>query len=570
MNRLEYIFIALFLIFGFSSFAQVKDKGYNEEVVIIGSTNPTVNQSKKINLMPDEPVQPEINTDFKFNPINKYFLTPSGFVPVKPANIKVYGINDIYNNIVKVGFGTRISPYAEFFHTQVHKGKYKFDLHVGSHSTLSGIKDYTDTKYSNSVAEAGFSKYFKYHTLEFNAGYRFKSFRYFYQKNLINDSTFDSNNYKQGYNLIFFNSKFFSSYKNNDNIHHSVNLGGYYLFNKRSGTFAPADELNVSAKTDLHKAYNVSDILEYQHLGGSADIEYYRNNGVLNTTDSNFSITSSNDVLISLTPYFKARYGIVAFKAGINFSYLNMLEGSHFRVFPDLYVNVNLYPEYLEFYAGIDGKYRKNSFKMLSTENMFIDNILPDTWKADKARFFGGFRGNISKIIGFNMNISWTAFNDEYFYTSTIPPDSTLNAFKIKTDDGSVTEFNSQVSYNLTGNVEIYTTYNFRFYNLDSLLAPAGKNLSEMKIGGSFLLAGRFKPWTEVTFNGVRYGLSSDNLTRIKLDTYVDFNLGIDYYHDENLSAFIKVTNLLNKNYQKYYMLPGYGIEFMFGVGYKF
>ncbi len=563
-----------------NEFVQAQNKAakdHNEQVVIIGSTDPTVNQSRKINLMPEEPVQPKIKKDFTFVPINKYFYTPSKFTPIKPASFSSYVAEDIYNNVIKAGFGTRLSPYAEFFHSQAHKRKYKFDFHALHHSTFGKVKGFTPAPASNSLAEAGYTQYFKKHTLEFNAGYQYRNNRNYLDTALVYDENNDT--LKLAYNLFFFNTSYSSNYKNNRKLHHQVNVGGYYFFNKRQQDFyTQADELNVQTDFDFHKAFRVTDVLDYQHMGGAGKIEYFRNNGIINPINSTVDSLPANDILVSLTPYFKARYGIISFKAGINFSYLYAVESGHFRIFPDLTVNVNLLPEYLELYAGADGGYQKNSYKRLTTENPFIAPGIPGTWKTDKFRIYGGFKGNIAKKVGFNMQIAWSAFDNEYFYLSLYDKLLYLsnfnNNFLVINDNGKLLSFNTQLTYNVTDNFNFYAAYQYNSYTLDSLSAATGKLRSQLKAGGSVLIRNRFKPWIEVVYVGKRDALSVSSafsaIGQIELDGFTDISLGMDYYHNENFSAFLNITNLLNKKYEYFYHHPTYGVEVMLGVGYKF
>jgi len=136
------------------------------------------------------------------------------------------------------------------------------------------------------------------------------------------------------------------------------------------------------------------------------------------------------------------------------------------------------------------------------------------------------------------------------------------------------TNFNFQLTYDITNKANAYISYNFNSYNLDTLVTPSGKILSELKVGGYYMIKGKFKPWTEIIYVGKRYTLNITNAfispQEIKLKGFVDLNLGLDYYHTENLSGFIKFNNILNNKYQYFYQHPAYGIEIMIGVGYKF
>jgi hypothetical protein len=582
MNRSKHPAIRLFALFMTlfitgQSIAQ-NQQGHHEEVVIIGSTDPVVNQSKKINLMPEQPVQPEVNTDYKFVPINKYFYTPAVFSPIKPASFRSYIANDIYNNVIRLGFGTRISPYGEIFHSQAHKGKYKFDFHALHHSTFGKIDGYTDAPSSRSLAEAGFTRYLKTHTLEFNAGYEYKTNRNYYDSN--DADTINTDSLKIAYNLFFFDGVLSSNYKNNKSLHHQIKLGGYYFFNKRQQDYYnQSDELNIFTDLDVHKSFRVTDVLDYQRLGVAGRIEFYQNNGIIDYTNG-IDSSSVINVLASATPYFKARYGIMGFKAGVNLSYLYNDSDSHFRVFPDIYINVNLMPEYLELYAGADGKYEKNSYKKMAYENPFISPLITDRWTAEKIRVFGGFKGNIAKQVSFNVEISWSTFSDDYFFISLYQDNTPVqkygNTFMIANDDGNRLTFKTQVSYNLLRKANVYFSYQYHSYNLDSLPEPSGKLLSELRVGGSYLIRNKFKPWAEILYTGKRQALNANNnfttdpYNIIELTGFADINIGMEYYHNEHLSGFLRITNLFNNKYQYFYKHPNYGIEVMFGVGYKF
>ena len=578
MNKKKtFIYLLIFIQFiNAPVFAQNNNKKHNEKVVIVGSTEPVVTQSRKINLTPGKPVQPDIKKDFDFTPKDKYFKAPSKFTPIKPATFRTGGNNDIYNNVIKAGFGTRISPYAEFFHSQSHKGKYKFDFHASHHSSFGNIKGYTDTKYSKSLAEAGYTRFFKQQIVKFNLGYDYNTNKNYFPSTIADSLNTDS--LKLAYNDFFFNTTITSNYRNKKRLHHTINIGGYYFFNKISQNYYnKSNELNIYTDFDLHKSFRVTNLLEYQYLGGNGKIKYYRNNGISDITNG-IDSSAVNSALISLTPYFKARYGILSFKAGINLSYLYSQKSSHFRVFPDINITVNLFPEYLELYAGSDGNYERNGFKKLVSENPFVSQTIPENWKATKIRFYGGFKGNIAKKVDFNMQINWSMFDNEYFYISTFNDFTQVqpydNMFFIENDNGSLLNFNFQLTYDISNKANAYVSYNYNSYNLDNLVNPSGKILSELKVGGYYMIKGKFKPRAEIIYVGKRYTLNITNAfispQEIELKGFVDLNLGLDYYHTENLSGFIKFNNILNNKYQYFYQHPAYGIEMMIGVGYKF
>ncbi|NJO01849.1 MAG: TonB-dependent receptor [Bacteroidia bacterium] len=56
----------------------------------------------------------------------------------------------------------------------------------------------------------------------------------------------------------------------------------------------------------------------------------------------------------------------------------------------------------------------------------------------------------------------------------------------------------------------------------------------------------------------------------VALDAITDLNIKADYTFYNNLSAFIAVNNILNKDYQRYLYYPRQGINFLIGLTYAF
>ncbi len=564
LNNRVIILVVLLIAQTFVVKAQENPQNkHNEQVIIIGSVDPSLNPGYKINLTPQTPELPAVNTDFDFKPINKYFYTPVTFKPIKPVSIRADRPGDIYNNLVKVGFGSRLSPYAEFFHSQTHRGKFRFDAHLKHLSTFGKMDSYSPAQNSSSLAELGFSKFFRYQTLTLDGGYRYNTNRYYYMEDENPGADPDANNLKQAYSLAFFDITFGSHYKNNDNLHHAIKLKTYYYRDKHQ-----TSELSAALKLDVHKSFHVTDMLEYQNLGVDGDMEYFGNKD---------SIVSTTDIFAHATPYFKAGYGIFRFKAGLKLAFLKADSTSKFRIYPNIEVSINLYPEYLQLYAGLDGGMKKNSYRSLTEENPFLSSIIPDSWTNNKIGFFGGLKGNVAKQVGFDFRGSWTLFENDYFFYNNFPKISMpiladdKNEFLVLNDTGSVFTVTAQISYAVSGDLNLFASYEYNNYSLNTYNKPFGRMLSQLKAGGSYLIKDKFKPWVEVIYVGKRWAaMGFPTTTPVELSAFADINLGVEYYHNDHFSGFLKVTNLLNHQYDYFYQHPTYGIEFMIGIGYKF
>lgn len=556
----------------FAQQQQNMNRDHNEQVTIIGSFDPTINQAYKINIKPEQKPLTFTAPDFTFQSLdNKVVETDITASQVKLLSIKGSKRVKTYGNYFRAGFGSQISPLLDFYHSSGKSGSYHFDAGIHHFSSFSNIADYSPSPYSNTKAAIGFEKYFKYHALSFGVEYGLNTNRYYGFKpdDYLAVTIPGDDELKQSFNLIEANIGFQSKYKNRDKLHHSLNLSAYYYFDKHD-----VSETNASFTFDFHKGFDLTEVLDYQNLGLDGELTYFGNND---------SINSSTDLLISGTPYFSAKYGVFAFKVALRFTVL-MADESSFHFYPVVDLAVTAIPDALVIYAGVDGNIHKNSYLDLTTENPYftVYNV-PDTnlrWQNNKLIAFGGFRGNIAKKLGYNLEVRWSQFEDMAFFVNNPmyygnligfgPP----NRFTILHDKGSLLSFKGDLSYAANKQLKVWLGGQYNAYSLDSLSQPYHKPLTEVKFGASYLFVKKLNVWTELYFYGKRYARVNNTLgilyTDVELDSFFDINLGADYALSDQFSVFLSATNLLNKHYDRFYSYPVQGINVMAGVSLKF
>ena len=100
------IFLSLFLVIAFTSklAAQVLDRDHNEQVTIVGSYDPTINQAYKINLKPDINTYEMEKPVFTFQKLDVMQDTKIEAGKVNPATIRADRKVTLYNNYLKAGF----------------------------------------------------------------------------------------------------------------------------------------------------------------------------------------------------------------------------------------------------------------------------------------------------------------------------------------------------------------------------------------------------------------------------------------------------------------------------------
>lgn len=553
----------IFSIITVGLFAQGTNRDYNEEVTIRGSYDPTINQAFKINSKPETFSLSIQKPEFAFESITVDQPTQIKLEPIKAAKIRTDRKAKVYNNYLKAGIGSWISPLIDFAHSSGNNES-NLNINLYHHSSFRNIPDYAESPYSNSSALIGWNKILDNHIFSVGAKYGLNTNRFYgFEPDNYPGFSIDEDELKQMFNLINLKLGFKSQYSKDNKLHHKFNIGGYYYFGKYKTA-----ETNAYLDFDLHKAFSVSKALNFQHLGLEGIIDYYGNKD---------SINSTTDVYFSGTPYFKAKYGIVNFLIGLKFAYLSS-DNSIFAFNPVIKVDLNIVPEALSFYAAIDGGLEKNSFLKTSTLNPWLSSVLPLKWQNNKFNISGGLRGNISRQLGFNLQAAYTLFNDMAFFINTSEtviwgPPLPLNKFTIDYDDGNLFTVSGELTYQIGSNVKIWLNGEYNIYNLDSLAQPYHKPITLVSLGGSWLIKKKVNIWLEGFYSGQRYAVDNETMLtsqEITLDGFIDLNLGVSYNITDDFSVWISGSNLLNKSYQRYWNYPVQGLEIMGGIGLRF
>lgn len=570
--RSSFVTVVLFAFMTFAADSVFGQENYTEQVTIVGSYDPTINQAFKINIKP-EIFQPEFQqTEFSFQTMDRIQATQVTLTPIEPISFRPSQRTESYNNYLSAGIGSWITPYLAFNHSSGVKNDYRFNASLYHLSSWKNIPDYSPSNYSNNEFRLGYEKYAGEHIIGFGLQYGLNTNKYYgfmpadYEGVNINE-----NNLSQMFNLIKLDVAIKSNYKKENKLHHTFDISGYYYFDKYESA-----ETNAAFAFDLYKAFKVSDALDYQNLGLAGNLEYYGNKD---------SVRNTTDVYFDATPYFSARYNIIGFKIGLKFAYL-MSDENKFAFNPIVDVNINVIPEGLTIYAGADGGLAKNSFYELTATNPwftgFYEPLQPDTtfiWQNNKFRVFGGVRGNIAKQLSFNLEASYLSFSNMPFYINSFdqpviwgkanPP---LNKFTAYYDDGNLFTFSGELSYALGTELKIWLNGAYNTYSLDSLAQPYEKTLSRIGLGASYLIMKKVNVQAEIFSVGKRYAVEPflPQPTEVVLDSFIDLNLRVDYYVSDNFSVFLSGSNLLNKNYQRFYNYPVQGLEIMGGIGYRF
>ncbi len=556
---------------------------HNESVVIYGSSRPRTGTALKVERKPDVP-----SLAFPSNPVSSSFFdkkvpTVLQLQPVKPlTHIPVAEKLSVWNNLLTLGLGSRISPLMDYYYSGGKAKRYRLTVDLRHHSSFLNIKDYLPSPYTDSKAGIWYDRFFRYHILSFSGGYQIRSNRYYGYNTAGDTLDYDTKdpNLKQYYQKASFGVQFASAYRTNYKLHHFFRADAYYLSDKHG-----MSETYAGFQFDLHKSFKVTNIFNHQQLGTEGGFCYYQNEA----DELPEGYRSEEDYFARFMPYFDARYGMFSFKAGFNFQWLKQ-QSDKLHFYPYLHVNVNVAPGVFSFFAGVDGGLNKNSLDKMSRENPFLSSMQKDfRWENTKFEAFGGFRGNIARRFGFEFRTGYRSFSDmayfnhdislnigPLFYTNSngqyIP---FKNAYMIYYTSGHVLDLSGSLTYGNVPGLDVWLKGIYHQYSLDNVKHPLYKPLFEMQLGVSYPFK-KIKPWVEVNYMAERWAETYQwNIyypedPYYRLSRYLDVNIGADYHIDKQLSAFIRVTNLLNEQYFRFDGYPVAGLEVMVGIRYRF
>lgn len=561
-------FIAASLFFGlmFYSALQAQEipvsEKHHEEVTIIGTFDPSINDAFKINVQPEEEVNRSEKPVFEYQVLPIIHPTVITSDPITPIALNPEKREKNYNNTLLVGLGSLLTPYVDFYHASGKRNQNRFDARVHHLSSFASIPDYAKSPFSKTGVDLGYTVFLKNHLLKTGFAYQLNTNRYYgFKTDDFPDIDESGNLLKQSFNSLEANIGLQSNYQSNKKLHHEINLTAGYYFDKYS-----TNESYVRLDFNAYKAYELTELLNYQHLGISGKIDF------VGATDS---LTSSTSTLIHLMPYFKGHYDMINFTVGLQFNFLNT-SAFDFYFYPYLHASANLVEESLTAFIGVDGEVNYNGYKKLTTENPWLNPTAIMNWDRG-LHLFAGFRGNIAHQMNYSIQGNWTKFNALYFFVNQESPYSWIipspqNMMNAVYDAGSRIGVEAELTYTLQKNVKIMAGGSFYSYSLDSLSQPYHKPLSRFNLGATTKISSKITLEAEIIGFGKRHALDVSGITPtdVTLDPFIDLNAGISYQLKEQFAVWLNGTNLLNNHYERYYQYPVQGWQVMGGLTYKF
>ncbi|MGB0175944.1 MAG: hypothetical protein ACPF9D_02180, partial [Owenweeksia sp.] len=330
--------------------------------------------------------------------------------PIQPARIAKIPVDELYNGMMRVGYGLYNTPLAEAYYNSGRSSKYSYGFSGRHFSTQKGVDDiiYETNGMSRNGLKTYFNRFFDDLTWETNAYARFDKVSY-YGLDVVDSLRFAGeeeipeppyNWYRQfgiQSNLVSPNDKAMGWTR-------KVGIDYYFLsddFNTRENNFRLLSSFAFPAKEET--------------------IDLDLNFNYFNTVYDSLADFDQSYFTVQARPHIDTYVKDFLFKFGLNLYYNSLttsLAGAsdaNIYFFPEIKVSYPIVTDVLTTYAGIEGHLQHNTVRSLVDENPFLNpgQILEPTRTTD---IYIGMNGIISSTTSFNLRGGFKDVNDMVLY----------------------------------------------------------------------------------------------------------------------------------------------------------
>lgn len=562
--------------------AQAQDDELGTETVtVVRSYTPTVSDAYKIKSLPD--LNDSIVTQKK--PVQySIFSVPvaSTFTPAKgrAAEVERATPEKRYNSYAAVGLGNYNNALADFYLSRdFDRGTQRFDValnHLSSRGDIEGTP--LDTDFYDTGLDLTYGKRDRDWDWSVTAGAEHRRYNWYgLPEGLVDPADAPALDAVQNYL--------------------TGELSGQVAVEE--GYFQKAEVLARHFRDAVSSSENrlkLSAAFEFpvteESLGLGLDLDYisgqFENadqSQFFNTEGSSYQylITGINPGLLLLRDNLKLYLG-ARLVAGLD------MENSenNFYVYPDVQASYRLLDDMVIAFGGIEGGLQQQSYYDFSRENPFVAPTLQVMPTDRQYEAYLGLKGQLSSTLSYTVKGSYTAENFRPLYI--LNPQNPLrgdekaytygNSFRVFYDDvktlGLYGDLHLRVqrNFSLGVNASLYqydTETDNPAWNLPAV--EGGLTMDYQNESGWYLGANLFYIGEREDFSSVALPNTNPEdfpASVITLEGFFDANAHAGYHINDQLSVFVKASNLANNAYQRWAQYRVQGFQVLGGVSYKF
>ncbi len=560
---------AIFLVFlGLISLfpSLVLAQGRNQEVTIVAPYQPTISDARKLD------IKPVVKDSLVEIPALEYSILqvaplPQTFTPdpISPVYIEIENKDTLRRNYLRAGIGNYTTPYAELFTNTLKSNKFSLGFHAKHLSSSGQIAGYATSKYSQNQIWLYGQRYLRDYTFTGNVFYKRDVAHYYgFKPDNYIGLDFTDDDLKQRFSLIGAEAGIESTYKKNGDLNYSAKADFYNLtdlFDSR--------ETKVGIGGTANTKNEFMDFVDEQELGTDGQLDFYRNADSLN---------SQGTAVISLQPYIRLGFDELNLYLGFRGT-LAADSVTKFHLYPAINLTYQIIPEYLQFYVGVNGGLQRNSYRLVSDQNPWINPIFPLGFTNTKYQVKGGFTGKLDMVLDYNFSVAYADIENMLFFANILAdplssaiPENLGNKFTGIYDDVQLTTVKAEFAWQQSYNLSISLAAEYNNYKMTNELKPWHKPAFNTKVGAKYQLNPKISLSGELFYRSKVYAklFVSDPQNFTDVNAFLDLNLGGEYCFNSRISAFVQFNNLTGTQYYRWYNYPMQRFNAMAGLTFSF
>lgn len=545
----------------------VNDTLKSESVIIVKSYNPTINDAFKIQ---DSPSFEDPNKEVRQQPNYRIHSVPvaSTFIPKKAKAIEVEKEKQEKGatNYARLAVGNFANVEAEAFVAIPTDKKSQFTSHLYHQSSQGGIKDVKlDDKFYDTALRLGFDRFEKDKQFNSQLEVKHQLYNWYGLDDDLAITQAQINQIDPAHSFIDVNLK------GKLNIEADYFSGGDILLRHfRDNLESTENHFRFRPKLRFEDGYKDLEIRVPVRL------EYLQN-----TFKGDLQDIEQSVFIGGASPNVSFNFEGVDIKAGITalFGTNKLVEENKFYIYPNLLATYKLFKYDFNMFAKITGGLDQNTYRSASAENLFV---APEVFTQPTDRTYDakvGINGSLLNFLGFEAYIGLKNENDKAFFIPTLNLSTGIgpiegfdygNAFGYGYGDLKTTSFHSTLQFDLDRKYGASLEIDYASYSVAKI--REAWYLPELKtaLKGYYVFTPQWKASGKLFFTGERKALDPINFTTQSLDSFLDFNLQVDYQINMKWSAYVKGKNLANQSYERWLNYPVQTAQGLIGVRYDF
>lgn len=504
--------------------------------------------------------------DIKYNifsiPVASTFTPAKG----KAATVDKEKAVKLYDNYASLGVGTYTTILGEVYLNHALSNTERVGGYLSHHSSAGDIDGVNfDNNFSETGLNAHYSQRQRDYSWKVEGGFQLQKYNWYGLPDQ-NIETFDVDH-----------SFYTANFGGNINFEDAIIDNGSVLY-RRFGDDQDSGENRFILKSGFDVVVSDETInteVTIDYLGGSFDRNYY--------VDEELKYGNIN---FGIAPSYQMIQDDLTVNLGVNLVYLNDTEASEskFFVYPNITASYRVVDELMIAYGGIEGGLKQNSYYDFAQVNPFVSPTLfvaptDQTYNASV-----GLKGKLTNSLSYNISGHYLADNNRALFKSnpvlgTADENYQLgNSLGVVYDDVSTFSIAGELNVDLNRNFNLALKAEYFGYNTDGEAEAWNLPDIEASLFLDYQIDEHWFAGANLFFVGERKDqfiveqsfLPIDPPKTITLDSFFDINAHVGYKINDQLSAFGKVNNIANQDYQRWLNYPVQGIQFLAGATYQF